>query len=170
MSFAGLFPLQSCGMTTSPSIRTVERSLPSSLAGGYIDFIQQVLEELAELGWQRHDLFGVQMALEETISNGIRHGNKEDPDKQVHVQCHLGPHRFWAQIRDEGEGFLPGAVPDCRCAENLEAPGGRGLALICGFMTKVSYNECGNCITLEKRLDPGGSNPHDGGSASPSPK
>jgi len=142
-------------MTTSPLKRTVERSLPSSLAAGYIEFIQQVLSELTELGWQRQDLFGVQMALEETISNGIRHGNKEDPNKLVHVQCQLGPNRFWAQIRDEGKGFVPDSVPDCCCTENLEAPGGRGLALIRGFMTKVSYNKCGNCITLEKRLDAG---------------
>ncbi len=140
-------------MTTSPSTRTFERSLASSLAGGYIDFIQEILDELAELGWQRHDLFGVQMALEETISNGIRHGNKEDPRKRVHVRYRLSPIRFWAEIRDEGEGFPLAAVPDCRASKNLEAPGGRGLALIQGFMSKVHYNECGNCVTLEKRLD-----------------
>ncbi len=157
-------------MTISPLTRTVERSLPSSLAGGYIEFIQQILSELLEFGWRQHDLFGVQMALEETISNGIRHGNKEDPSKRVHVQCQLSPNRFWARIRDEGKGFLPGSVPDCCAVENLEAPGGRGLALIRGFMTKVSYNECGNCITLEKLLnaeDTGASNSR---TASPPPK
>lgn len=140
-------------MTSRHLIRTFERSLPSSLAGGYIDFIQKILSELAKLGWQSHDLFGVQMALEETISNGIRHGNKEDPNKQVHVHCQLSSDRFWARIRDEGNGFLPGAIPDCCAIENLEAPGGRGLALIRGFMTKVKYNGCGNCITLEKLLE-----------------
>lgn len=157
-------------MATSPLTRTVERSLPSSLAGGYIEFIQQVLSELTKLGWQQRDLFGVQMALEETISNGIRHGNKEDPNKLVHVQCRLGPNRFWAQIRDEGKGFFPDSVPDCCCAENLEAPGGRGLTLIRGFMTRVSYNECGNCITLEKRLDSGNSSTCHTRSTSPPPK
>jgi serine/threonine-protein kinase RsbW len=148
-------------MTSSPPTRMVERSLPSSLAGGYIDFIQEILREMADLGWQKHDLFGVQMALEETISNGIRHGNQEDPTKQVHVQCQLSPNRFWAQIQDEGDGFCPGEVPDCRSVENLEAPGGRGLLLICGFMTHVSYNDCGNCITLEKLLETAESGPDD---------
>jgi serine/threonine-protein kinase RsbW len=157
-------------MTISPPTRTVERSLPSSLAGGYIEFIQQILSELTKLGWQKHDLFGVQMALEETISNGIRHGNKEDQNKQVHVQCHLSPNRFWARIRDEGNGFLPGEIPDCCAIENLEAPGGRGLALIRGFMTKVRYNGCGNCVTLEKLLDAEGTESGGSGPAPPSPK
>jgi serine/threonine-protein kinase RsbW len=148
----------------------VERSLPSSLAGGYIEFIQEILEDMAELGWQKHDLFGVQMALEETISNGIRHGNHEDPAKQVHVRCQMSSNRFWAQIQDEGEGFCLDGVPDCCAEENLEASGGRGLALICGFMTHVCYNDCGNCITLEKILDPAESGPNGPDTPSPAPK
>jgi len=157
-------------MTSSPSTRIVERSLSSSLAGGYIEFIQEILEDMAELGWQKHDLFGVQMALEETISNGIRHGNQEDPAKQVHVMCQLSPNRFWAKIQDEGEGFRPDGVPDCCAEENLEAPGGRGLALIRGFMTQVNYNDCGNCVMLEKILDVEKPGPNGSDDPSPPPK
>lgn len=130
--------------------RTLEASLASSLSS-YHGFVQTILDQLADLGWQKCDLFAVHMALEESISNAIRHGNKEDPAKQVRVECRLSPERFWVQICDEGPGFKPAAVPDCCAPDRLEVCGGRGLALIQAYMTSVQYNERGNCLTMEKR-------------------
>jgi len=141
-------------MSSSPPLeRTLQATLPSNLTD-YHSFIQSALEQLAELGWTHCDLFAVQMALEESISNAIRHGNKEDPAKSVEVECRLSPVRFWAQICDEGTGFSPADVPDCCAPDRLEAPGGRGLALIMAYMTRVQYNARGNCLTLEKQLGP----------------
>ena len=81
-------------------------------------------------------------------------GNKEDPAKKVQVDCRLSPARFWVQICDEGPGFKPAAVPDCCAPDRLEACGGRGLALIEAYMTAVQYNQRGNCLTMEKCVDP----------------
>jgi serine/threonine-protein kinase RsbW len=131
--------------------RTLQASLASSLTA-YHEFIQSILDHLAELGWHKSDLFAVHMALEESISNAIRHGNKEDPAKRVQVECQLSPTRFWVQICDEGAGFKPSAVPDCCAPDRLEVPGGRGLALIEAYMTLVKYNDRGNCLTMEKAL------------------
>lgn len=131
--------------------RTFNRTLPSSLEA-YHGFIQQILDELKELGWQQCDLFGVEMALEESISNAVRHGNKHDLSKHVQVECRVTADQFWASICDEGTGFRPAEVPDCCSPECLELPGGRGLALMNAYMTRVAYNERGNCVVLEKRL------------------
>jgi len=136
-------------MSSNSSPREIRCALPSSLTA-YHDFVQQVLEVLGELQWQATDLFGVHMALEESISNAIRHGNKEDPAKKVHVECKISEDRFWAKICDEGEGYDPKVVPDCCSPENLEVPGGRGLTLISAYMTSVEHSECGKCLTLEK--------------------
>lgn len=136
---------------SSPAERTLSESLASNLAD-YHQFIEKTLNLLAELGWEHRDLFAVNMALEEAISNAIRHGNKEDPAKRVHVDCRLSRERFWSKIVDEGAGFEPSAVPDCCALERLEVAGGRGLALIKAYMTSVEYNACGNCLTMEKRL------------------
>ncbi len=138
-------------MSSSDSIKTVSRSLPSCL-DAYQNLIEQILNDLTELGWQKNDLFGVRMALEESISNAVRHGNKEDPTKQVHVECQLSPSRFWARICDEGEGYESAAVPDCCSPENLESPGGRGLALIRAYMSSVEHVDKGNCLTMEKKV------------------
>ena len=112
--------------------------------------MQQILEELKRLGWDGRDLFGITIALEESLSNAIRHGNRLDESKQVVLECKASPKRFWLRVRDEGAGFRPHLVPDCTAEGNLECPGGRGLALIKAYMTNVEYNECGNCVTMEK--------------------
>jgi serine/threonine-protein kinase RsbW len=142
---------QRSGMETSNGATTLKRTLPSSL-DSYHDFIQSILDQLAEFGWQQGDLFAVHMALEESISNAIRHGNKLDPGKRVDVDYRLGPDHFWASICDQGAGFRPAEVPDCCSPECLDLPGGRGLALMNAYMTCVQYNERGNCVTIEKRL------------------
>ena len=136
---------------TDQPVHTLEASLPSSLTE-YQDFVQQLLDQLVNLGWQKGDIFAVNMALEESISNAIRHGNKEDPAKRVAVECKLSPRRFWVEITDEGTGLEPAAVPDCRCADRLEVPGGRGLTLMKAYMTRVEYNDRGNRITMEKEI------------------
>ena len=51
-------------------------------------------------------------------------------------------------MEDEGEGFDPGAVRDCRDDENLEAYGGRGMLLIRAYMAEVDFSDRGNRITV----------------------
>ena len=134
---------------SSNGVQILERHLPSSL-DSYHAYIEEVLQRLRDLGWKKKDLVGVEIALEESISNAIRHGNNEDGSKQVHVECRLGPQRFWAKVCDEGTGYEPDSVPDCRSSENLKRPGGRGLTLIRGFMNVVEHSQRGCCITMEK--------------------
>ena len=146
-------------LSSHPATRTVRRKLPSAL-DSYQALLESLIAELTDLGWPSGELMGVQMALEESISNAIRHGNKEDPQKIVDVEFRLSADRFWARICDEGSGFEPDEVPDCCAPDRIDLPGGRGLALIRAYMTTVEYNERGNCLTFEKRLrdnkaDPG---------------
>lgn len=128
---------------------TVDQKLPSQ-KGAHLPLLEDILQQLERLGWNGRDFFGIQMALEESLTNAIRHGNRFDESKRVHVECKLGPERFWLRVTDEGPGFQVQAVPDCTCDENLECPGGRGVALIKAYMTRVEYNDCGNCVTMEK--------------------
>lgn len=128
---------------------TVDKKLPSQ-KGAHLPLLEEILQHLERLGWNGRDFFGIQMALEESLTNAIRHGNRFDESKRVHVECKLGSEKFWLRVTDEGPGFQVQAVPDCTCDENLECPGGRGVALIKAYMTHVEYNACGNCVTMEK--------------------
>lgn len=129
---------------------TDRRRLPSR-KGAHQPYIEEILRQLRHHQWAGRDLFGIEMALEESLSNAIRHGNRLDETKQVAVECRISPHRFWLCVQDEGPGFCLDEVPDCTSDEQLECPGGRGLALIQAYMSHVEYNECGNCVTMEKR-------------------
>jgi len=146
--------MSSCKMPSDDGPQRISCELPSSLSD-YHDFVQDVLGELQQLGWEKGVLFGIHMALEESITNAIRHGNKEDLLKKVHVECEISSTRFWAKVCDQGEGYEPETVPDCREPENLEVPGGRGLALIRAYMTSVEHSECGCCLIMEKLLSEG---------------
>lgn len=128
---------------------TSRTKLPSRL-GAHVSCMQEILKSLRELGWDGRDLFGVELALEESLTNAIRHGNRLDESKEVVVECRASRERFWLRVKDEGAGFRPQNVPDCTADENLECPGGRGLALIKAYMTSVDYSQRGNCITIEK--------------------
>jgi serine/threonine-protein kinase RsbW len=128
---------------------TTRTTLPSR-HGAYIPCMRQILEQLQLSGWDGRDLFGIELTLEESLSNAIRHGNCMDESKHVQVECKVSAERFWLRVEDEGCGFRPDAVPDCTADENLECPGGRGLALMRAFMTRVEHNRRGNCVTMEK--------------------
>jgi serine/threonine-protein kinase RsbW len=136
-------------MSDHPWSWTAVRSLPSR-PGAHVQHMQEILNELERLGWQGRDLFGVRLALDESLTNAIHHGNRLDESKQVVVECKLSPERFWVRVRDEGAGFRPQLVPDCTADENLDCPGGRGLALIKAYMSRVEHNQRGNCVTMEK--------------------
>ena len=141
-------------MTQQAWAWSFEQQIPSQHGAGR-PVIDQVLEHLETHRWGEHEMFGVRLALEEAIVNAIKHGNGLDESKQVHVVCRGSDQRLWAQIRDEGPGFEPCEVPDCTAEENLERPCGRGIMLMRNFMSRVSYNESGNCVEMEKVLSNG---------------
>ena len=90
------------------------------------------------------------MAMEEAVMNAIKHGNKRDPSKHVHVIVNLSDTQFYAQVTDQGLGFDPDDVPDPTLEENLEKTSGRGLMLMKNFVDTVQYNEIGNSVELTK--------------------
>lgn len=128
---------------------TTEVILPSR-RGAHQPLMEEILQELEKRGWNGRDYFGVQMALEESLTNAIRHGNKLDESKQVSVECKLSDTNFWMRVEDQGEGFIPADVADCTIDACLERHGGRGMLLIKSYMTRVEHNERGNCITMHK--------------------
>lgn len=112
--------------------------------------LDTVLQQLEHHAWSSEDIFSVHLAMDEALVNAMKHGNRFDPDKNVHIECHVSKDRVRIEIADEGPGFNPEAVPDCRCEERLEVPSGRGLFLMRSFMCRVEYLERGNRVLLEK--------------------
>jgi serine/threonine-protein kinase RsbW len=127
----------------------LEESFPSRTTEAK-RILESILARLEGENWFPHDIFGVHLALEEALVNAVKHGNRMDEAKSVHVEVKLSPERLYVRIRDEGPGFKMEEVPDCTEDENLEKASGRGIMLMRNFMSFVEYNDIGNMVTMEK--------------------
>jgi len=131
--------------------RSIE--LPSERGASRM-IMEELLEQLGVHGWSPSDIFAIHLAAEEAIVNAIVHGNKLDPAKVVQVACVVSPTLARIEVTDEGSGFDPTAVPDCRLEDRLEAPNGRGVMLMRTFMTRIEYSARGNRVLMEKQRSP----------------
>jgi serine/threonine-protein kinase RsbW len=130
-----------------------EIELPSERGASRL-ITEDLLEQLGSHGWSPSDIFAIHLAAEEAIVNAIVHGNKLDPGKVVRVACVVSPTLARIEVTDEGPGFDPGSVPDCRLEDRLDAPNGRGVMLMRTFMTRIEYNARGNRVLMEKQRSP----------------
>jgi len=110
----------------------------------------EVLNTLEDHDFGEDMVFAVHLSLEEAFINAIKHGNHDDPQKNISVECLITPEKIDMSIADEGFGFDPNGVPDPRCDGNLYKSCGRGVLLIQSYMDVVEYNSRGNCIHMVK--------------------
>ena len=113
---------------------------------------QHLIAELHRHNYSDDCLFAIRLALEEALSNAIKHGNGLDPEKTVTVQFSVTPEQICLIITDQGRGFDPDAVPDPTTDEHLEDPSGRGITLMRAYMDEVAYNSRGNEVRMVKRI------------------
>ena len=111
---------------------------------------RRVLAELGKYGYNEMNTFAVKLALEEGLTNAIRHGNGADPGKNVEIVYEVNQRRTTITITDQGGGFDPDGVPDPTADENLEKPCGRGLMLMRAYMDEVRHTKRGSCVTMVK--------------------
>lgn len=91
----------------------------------------------------------LKMAIYESLSNAVEHGNNNQPDKNIFFKLILRMDRITVHIRDEGDGFNTHQMMTEKSAfKGLN----RGLNMICHLMDEVSFNTKGNEINLLKIL------------------
>lgn len=116
---------------------------------------ESILNALVRNGYPESDIFAIKLALEEALTNAVKHGNANDPNKQVTVRFSVTPERAVIIVRDEGAGFMPEEVPDCTCAERLPVPSGRGIMLMKAYMDKICYRDKGREVYFVKMRSTG---------------
>ena len=124
--------------------------MPSELRhlDGVLDYLN---ERMLRLGIVSPDDSEVLIALDEAIVNAIKHGNKCDPRKEVHIVAEFSVEGVRFIVADEGPGFEREKVPDPTEPCRLLEPSGRGLLLINHIMDEVRFNQCGNRLEMFKR-------------------
>jgi serine/threonine-protein kinase RsbW len=85
-------------------------------------------------------LSNVLLAVTEAATNAIIHANKCDTNKKVTVEAAVENSKLIIKIKDEGEGFDPGNVPDPTEPENLLKDSGRGIYLMRVYMDDLQLH------------------------------
>jgi len=127
-----------------------------------LDLVQAVSDHIGRrAGLDEESLHWASVAVRECVINAIRHGNGNDDSKRVHLDFttldgDAGP-GIAIRVRDEGRGFDPACLPDCRAPENLLKGSGRGIFLIRSFMDELELRrapEGGMEVVMVKRAQP----------------
>ena len=129
-------------------------STKMTIASSYDDAreVQTLIrDELDKARFDDDSQFAIKLALEESLINAIKHGNKLDRTKQVHVEWKITPQFAEIIIEDEGPGFNRDTVPNPTEEDNLEKLTGRGLLLIESYMDSVEYSKGGRRVKLMKK-------------------
>lgn len=111
---------------------------------------RKILDAVREHHYDESALFALQLALEEALTNAVKHGNCCDPDKSVTVRFCVDDQRAVVVVRDEGEGFEPEEVPDPTQPDRLPVPNGRGIMLLRAYMDEIEYRDRGRELYMVK--------------------
>jgi len=112
------------------------------------------VELLSSKQWAADEVMKVELALQETLANAIRHGCKNDASKQV--QCCVtfdAAGELVIVVRDPGTGFDVKSVPNPLEGSNVLRPSGRGVFLINQLMDTVEFSDQGRQVLMRKRPD-----------------
>ena len=142
-------------MTSGNSVRL---DFQSSLS--MLDFVQMVSDHIARMvGLDDDSVHWVSVAVRESVINAIKHGNRNDAQKRVHVEftsLQDGDGRSLAvRVRDEGCGFDPSSLANPLAPENLLKANGRGIFLMRSFMDEMTFQraaEGGMEVRMVKRV------------------
>jgi anti-sigma regulatory factor (Ser/Thr protein kinase) len=102
----------------------------------------------------------VQVALDEILSNVVRHGGAGRDDAVIEVTFALADGSLQVTVVDDGPELDPLTLPAPDTTSPLDArqPGGLGVYLVKQLMDRVDYvrRDGRNCLTIAWRLPPAG--------------
>lgn len=160
--------------------RVFELATDFSIVSTFMSEIMHIISRFARI--DKKTTLTIRLSLYEMLVNAMEHGNleinyemkknlleevmdyqryltdraNEAPykDRKVRVSYQFDTKSIAFTITDEGKGFDVSKVPNPHATENLERLNGRGIFISRVNMTRVTYNDKGNSVTLYKELLP----------------
>jgi serine/threonine-protein kinase RsbW len=120
------------------------------------DFVAQTIRVLG--AGTKKDLFDVQLAVDEALTNIIEHAYAGQPSGEIIIRCSLSDSKkeFIVKLIDHGKPFDPSAVaePDTEAPLEDRRRGGLGIFFIKSYIQTVKYEVTikENELTLTKLL------------------
>ena len=129
------------GKQTSPPKRlalTIESTLEN------VNLAETLIVQFSEgAGYSEQQRGEIELAVREAVVNAVLHGNRCDATKKGGANGGTARFRVGGSIKDEGEGFDPGSLPDPLNPENLLRRAGRGIFLMKSSMDEVNMRRRG---------------------------
>ena len=114
-----------------------------------IRIIESFIDNAKEIYKLDDDIYGnILIAVTESVNNAIRHGNNEDPTKNVALSMFLEEGSVRFIVEDQGTGFDFNNLPDPTSPESLEKIGGRGIFLMRHLSDEVHFRNQGREVEL----------------------
>jgi serine/threonine-protein kinase RsbW len=115
-------------------------------------FVERIAADIDKLIRSKEEMFKIKLALEEAITNAMRHGNTLDQDRHVAVHIEADKDKIILDVHDEGTGFDYRILPDPTDAEKAQLPSGRGVYLMRKLMDKVEFYDHGSGVRMTKKI------------------
>lgn len=129
----------------SEKLQLILPSLPES-----IHKIEKFVEDICDEFNINNTYFGnILVAVTEAFENAAKHGNGNDPARNVQLVFSSGPEGLSFVIKDEGKGFDLNTIPDPTDL-NIDADQikGRGIFLIRNLADEVNFTDNGSRVEL----------------------
>jgi serine/threonine-protein kinase RsbW len=113
-------------------------------------FLDLISQKIMALAGSKEEVFKVKLALEEALTNAMRHGNAMDPALEVTVCIEASRKKIILDVHDQGEGFDFAGIPDPTSSDCANRPSGRGVFLMRKLMDEVEFYDGGSGIKMIK--------------------
>ena len=128
-------------------MKSISIDIPSLSAN--IRIVESFVDNAKEKYSLDDDLYGnIMIAVVESVTNAILHGNKTDESKTVKLSAMLEDEQVTFTIEDQGHGFNQDHLPDPTAPENVRNPGGRGIYLMKHLADEVHFTKEGRKVEL----------------------
>jgi anti-sigma regulatory factor (Ser/Thr protein kinase) len=137
-------------MEDSPRLE-IKFSVPSDPR--YLCVVRGAVGTLASvIGWEESDCRAIALAVDEALTNVIRHAYHNRTDGLIQLECRESADGLEISLLDTGDA--PDRSKICAREIGCDQPGGLGTHIIRQVMDKFSYEESpqGNRFVASKRL------------------
>jgi anti-sigma regulatory factor (Ser/Thr protein kinase) len=139
--------------TPASSGLSIHVSFEMSSHARCLPIVRATVSQLAAIvGWNETESSGITMAVDEALSNVIRHAYHGRSDAHIELHCLAGEDQLEIRIRDTGDPPDPSRI--CAGEAGCDRIGGLGTHIIRDVMDTVSYESGpdGNWLMAIKRL------------------
>lgn len=114
-----------------------------------IRMIESFIDNAKDQFHLNDDIYGnIMIAVTESVHNAIKHGNRCNSKKNVHLSLTLHDGTIVFVVQDEGPGFNYHELPDPTSPDNIDRPGGRGIFLMKHLSDEVKFFNEGRTVQL----------------------